>query len=227
MLSPDENKFQWKNRIAGFRVPAIEAIEIEKQPQPLLSILLWSGIFLLVVFQGVFRRTSYFRKWMLYVLVLGFLAYPFTSCRVNIPFLPQGKPSPERAGIILNDLLDNVYRAFDRRNENAVYDRLAISVSGDQLTEIYLQNRQSMELENRGGARANVDEVNIEELSGIIRDQSGGYVADTRWTVRGSVNHFGHTHYRQNQYRAMVNFYIDEKSWKIRNIEILDTRRMY
>ena len=137
------------------------------------------------------------------------------------------KPSQERSAEILNKLLSNTYRAFDRRNENDVYDLLAISVYGDQLSQIYMQNRQSMALENRGGARARVDEVKIGELREIKRLKENGYVADTRWTVRGSVNHFGHTHYRQNQYRALISFGVVEDSWKIHNIEILDTRRLY
>ncbi len=68
-------------------------------------------------------------------------------------------------------------------------------------------------------------------LSAIIidldRNEEGGYIADAKWTVRGSVNHFGHTHYRQNQYRALVSFIIDNGNWKINNIEILDARRLY
>ena len=69
--------------------------------------------------------------------------------------------------------------------------------------------------------------MNIKEVHDIKRDKNGGYVADARWTVRGSVNHFGHTHYRQNQYRAFVSFGVYDESWKISNIEILDTRRLY
>jgi hypothetical protein len=227
MLSPDENLLRWKSRLAGYRVPPIEAIEIEKQAKPLIAILLWSGILLFVLYEVVYKKSFQTRQWMVVMMVLGFLTYPFLRIQVNIPLLPHGKPSSERASVVMNDLLTNVYRAFDRRDENAVYDRLAISVTGDQLTEIYLQNRQSMELENRGGARANVDEVSIQELSTIKRDGNRGYVADTRWTVRGSVNHFGHTHYRQNQYRALVSFGIDNENWKIYNIEIVDTKRLY
>ena len=227
MLSPDENDLRWKSRLAGYQVPAIEAIEVENRPQPLISFLLWMGILLFVIVQVIYTKTIDIQQWIIIVLVLGFISYPFVRFQVNIPFLPHGKPSSERASVILNDVLTNVYRAFDRRNENDVYDRLAISVSGDQLTEIYLQNRQSMELENRGGARANVDDVNIQELSNIKRHKDRGYVADTRWTVRGSVNHFGHTHYRQNQYRALVSFGIDDENWKINNIEIVDSRRLY
>jgi len=227
MLSPDENDLRWKSRLAGYQVPAIEAIEVENRPQPLISFLLWMGILLFVIVQVIYTKTIDIQQWIIIVLVLGFISYPFVRFQVNIPFLPHGKPSSERASVILNDVLTNVYRAFDRRNENDVYDRLAISVSGDQLTEIYLQNRQSMELENRGGARANVDDVKIQELSNIKRHKDRGYVADTRWTVRGSVNHFGHTHYRQNQYRALVSFGIDDENWKINNIEIVDSRRLY
>ena len=227
MLSPGENMLRWKSRLAGYRVPAIEAIEIERRSQPLIAILLWMGILLFLVYKLVSKKMLYVAKWMMVVLVLGFLTYPFIRFPMNLPLLPKGKPSSERTSVILSDLLTNVYRAFDRRKENDVYDRLAISVSGNQLTEIYLQNRQSMELENRGSARANVDEVNIQELSDLKHHKDHGYVADTRWTVRGSVNHFGHTHYRQNQYRALVSFGIDNETWKIYNIEILDTRRLY
>ena len=84
-----------------------------------------------------------------------------------------------------------------------------------------------MALENRGGARATVDEVSITNLYDIKKTENESYQADVQWTVRGSVNHFGHTHYRQNKYRAMVSFVIEDQHWKISNIEILDARRLY
>ena len=227
MLTPDANSILWKSRLVGYKVPAIEAIVAEQQPQAMISYLLWIGLTFFIIYQVVKKKPVLVNSWIISLLVLGFILYPFVRVQMNLPFMPQGKPSPERASSIVNDLLTNVYRAFDRRNENDVYDRLALSVSNNQLTEIYMQNRQSMALENRGGARANVDEVNIQKLYTINRDNDGGYVADTRWTVRGSVNHFGHTHYRQNQYRALVSFSIDKDIWKIGNIEILDTKRLY
>jgi hypothetical protein len=54
-----------------------------------------------------------------------------------------------------------------------------------------------------------------------------GFVADAAWTVRGSVNHFGHTHYRQNQYRALVSFINEHETWKINSIETIDEKRIY
>ena len=227
VLSAEASTLNWKSRLAGFRVPAIEAITVKNQALPLISVLLWFCLLLLAIYLAATKSHFSIRPWMTAILITGFLAYPLIRFQVDVPFLAQGKPSPDKAGVIINDLLSNVYRAFDRRNENDVYDRLAISVSGNQLTEIYMQNRQSMALENRGGARANVDEVKIQEIKEIKRLKGLGYVADTRWTVRGSVNHFGHTHYRQNQYRALVSFGIDGDSWKIHDIVIIDTRRLY
>lgn len=227
MLTPDENTLKWKSRLVGYQIPVIEAIEFERQPQPLVSFILWIVILVWVIVQMVYQRRINYRQWILILVFLGFITYPFVQFQVNLPFIPYGKPSAERGNIIINDLLTNVYRAFDKRNENDVYDRLALSVSEDQLSEIYMQNRQSMALENRGGARANVDDVSIQELYEINRSERGGYVVDVKWTVRGSVNHFGHTHYRQNQYRALVSFGIDDECWKINHIDILNAKRLY
>jgi hypothetical protein len=161
------------------------------------------------------------------MIVISFVSYPLMRVEMKLPFLPEGKPNMESANQIMKDLLTNVYLAFDRRNEDQVYDRLSLTVTGDQLADIYMQNRQSMAMESRGGARAKVDEVNIEEIHAVNRNDQEGFVADVLWTVRGSVNHFGHTHYRQNQYRALVSFMDIEDTWKISNIETLDERRLY
>lgn len=227
MLSPGTKTLKWRNRLEGYRVPAITAILNVKPARPLISFILWLCLFFLAVSVLLRKRSLHLRLWIMALLVLSFICYPFLRFQVDLPFLPGAKPSVERAGTILNDLLSNTYRAFDRRNESDVYDLLAISVYGEQLSRIYMQNRQAMALENRGGARANVDEVKIGEIQDLKRLKEMGYMADTRWTVRGSVNHFGHTHYRQNQYRALISFGVVGDSWKIHNIEILDTRRLY
>ena len=101
-----------------------------------------------------------------------------------------------------------------------------MSVTGDQLAQIYLQNRQSLELENRGGARANADEVSILSVSKVKSAEDDGFVADTVWTVSGSVSHFGHTHYRRNHNHALVTFVMDDDSWKIKDIELIEEKRL-
>jgi len=227
VLSPEDRDIQWKNRLSGYQVPVIEAIAVEKHALPLVSIVLILAIIVYVLMLLARGRQAPHMKVITFVLILAYIMYPFIRTSTPLPFISQWKPSNERTGILLNDLLTNVYRAFDRRQENAVYDRLALSVTGDQLTDIYLQNRQVMALENRGGARAKVDEVNILEVLEVNRSDNRAIVADVMWTVRGSVNHFGHTHYRQNQYRALVSFVNKNEVWKVNSIEPIEEIRIY
>ena len=225
VLSPKENLVRWKNRLSGYRVPVIEEVIIEKRNLPVISILLFLTAIILLTF-SIWRKKIFLRKSILLIVALGFVLYPFITFPLVLPWISQWKPSEERSTIILEDLLTNVYRAFDVRGESRVYDRLAMSVTGDQLSEIYLQNRRSLELENRGGARANVDAVDVLEISKVTYSEGNGFVADIVWTVSGSVSHFGHTHYRRNKNHALVTFVMDGDSWKIRDIELLDEKRL-
>ena len=226
ILSPEENRWHWKSRLSGYRMPVIEKIAVEKNRLPVVSLLLFAVSVGLLVWSIPKRRLSLIRPVLVILAGVGFLLYPFVRLPVELPWAAQWKPSAERASIILEGLLTNVYRAFDVRDENRVYDRLAVSVAGDQLAQIYLQNRQSLELENRGGARANVDEIEIRSIHSVRRSANNGFVADAVWTVSGSVSHFGHTHYRRNRNRALVTFAADGESWKIKQIELIDEKRL-
>jgi hypothetical protein len=227
ILDQENHEIKWGSRLSGFQLPTVEPIFIEQDALPIISILIWFVIFIALFLQFISRKPVHANQWIVIVVTIAFVLYPFLRFKTSVPFMPQWKPSVERTSIILNDLITNVYRAFDRRKEDDVYDRLAMSVTGEQLTEIYLKNRQAMALENRGGARANVDEINILEVFDINHAESDGFIVDAAWTVRGSVNHFGHTHYRQNQYRALVTFINENEIWKINSIETIDEKRIY
>lgn len=99
-------------------------------------------------------------------------------------------------------------------------------VTGDKLTEIYLQNRKSLEFENRGGARARVEEVAIKSVQNVTKLDGGGFKAEIEWLVSGSVSHFGHTHYRRNLNNALVVFVQESNVWKIKDIEIIEETRL-
>ena len=228
MVTPTENTVRWKSRLSGYKPADVEAIVIKRSEVPLVSLLLLSvAITLIILIAKSKSRKSLLTKFAIGLLFIGFALYPFFRMDLSLPVFIKGKPNNENATLILNDLLTNVYKSFDRRKEEDVYDRLALSVTGDQLSEIYLQNRQAMALENRGGARASVDEIKILDVTDITRTSDDAVVANTIWTVRGSVNHFGHTHYRQNQYQALVSFINDNQIWKINSIETIDEKRIY
>ncbi len=124
--------------------------------------------------------------------------------------------------------LPNVYRALEFSTESAVYDRLALSVAGKILSEVYLQQRRAVEAKERGGARTRVEAVEVLAVAAVSPDPGSprGFVADVNWTVGGTVTHFGHRHFRQNRYDAQVTVVPVDGSWKIQSIEVFDEKRL-
>jgi hypothetical protein len=131
---------------------------------------------------------------------------------------------PEQEEQLLEGLLTNVYRAFDLREEEAVYDKLALTVAGDLLEEIYLQSRRSFVVEKAGGAQARVENIAIEQVE-AVRD-GNGFRLDAEWAASGSVGHWGHTHLRINRYRALITVQPRHGSWRITEMDILEETRI-
>ena len=132
----------------------------------------------------------------------------------------------ERAGTILAGLLHNVYRAFDFREEEAIYDVLERSVSGELLAQIYLETRRGLELASQGGARAKVKDVSLVAVTAQPLGAGEGFNARCSWTVAGSVGHWGHVHQRRNQYEAEIEVRPVDGVWKITDLEIVQEERL-
>jgi len=226
ILSPEDNILDWKRRLGGYKVAVIEEISVEQHQLPFISIVLFLVVLILLVVSNRKAPKLVNRPLLLSVVGIAFLLYPFIRSSVDVPFGILPKPSDERTSIILDGLLTNVYRSFDIRNESEIYDRLSISVVGEQLSQIYLESRRLLELENRGGARARIDEVEILDINSVETTDEGGLRINATWKVSGSVNHYGHTHYRQNVSSAAITLLPVEKVWKLRNIEIINEQRI-
>ena len=155
------------------------------------------------------------------------LLYPFLKVAVARPAVLAPKMTDENAVAVLNSLLKNIYRSFDFREEEDVYDRLATSVSGDLLSEIYLQNRKSMVVTQAGGARARVKEIEILDVDvNSLYDHPLGLLFHAKWTAMGSVGHWGHIHMRKNQYEANISVEPVDGAWKITGLELLEEKRI-
>lgn len=213
-FSPGQLRLDWTNESDDLRPTPIATVEVSRPT--------WAPVALLLLVVGLVL-TAKAKAWPAYTcLVLALLSTPFVRS-----VLPFASPLPEeQSERVIEDLLTNIYRAFDFRDEGAVYDRLALSVGGDQLTDIYLEQRRALELESRGGARARVDNVEVQSIERITRVGDGVEV-HARWHVSGSVVHFGHSHYRQNAYDAVMRLQPAEGSWKITDIEVQEEVRVY
>jgi hypothetical protein len=234
-VTPDDNLFVWNNFLKTYQVPTVVGVKVDSSlthvKLPLASIICL--IFLIPVLLHINKQRKDSGKFGLSVgvavlLVAGsILLYPFLKFSVARPAALAPQMSDEKAVEVLKSLLKNVYRSFDFREEEDVYDRLATSVSGDLLTEIYLQNRKSLVVTQAGGAQARVKEVQIEDVKvSPLINRPVGLMFQAKWTALGTVGHWGHIHTRQNQYDAKISAEPVDNVWKITGLELIEEKRI-
>ncbi len=234
-LTPEDNVHTWTNFLKNYTPATVANVSVDetvnKLRVPLLSLLCIAGL----LFMGIWILRRYRSgdalgapvATGLVLLAAAVLLYPYGRIDVARPASMINTLDDDEAQTILNSLLKNVYRAFDFRAESDVYDKLAISVQGDLLTDIYLQNRKSFAVKKAGGAQARVKEVEV--LSTTARpaaDSSGAFVLDSTWTAQGSVGHWGHVHTRKNYYDAAVTVEVIDGAWKITGLELMEEKRL-
>jgi hypothetical protein len=234
-VTPDDNVLTWTNFLKKYQIPIVARIEVDesltKMKIPLASILCLLAL-LPLGWQITKRRKNAgsigLHIGLAVVLIAASVAlYPFLKVAVAKPSALAPQMTDKDAVAVLNSLLKNIYRSFDFREEEDVYDRLATSVSGDLLSEIYLQNRKSLVVTQAGGARARVKAVEI--LAVDVNQLDGhplGRLFHARWTATGTVGHWGHIHTRKNQYEANIAVVPVDGAWKITDLELLEEKRI-
>jgi hypothetical protein len=226
-LTPDDAVLQWQNFLTNPTVPGL--VEVQAPPAGgalgfgIVAVL--AGIALLAVIVGAGKRARQGGRpsWGAIALTTGLLVVVVLAGSRTVS---SSRVADEDAAAIVESLLENVYRAFDYREESRIYDILEQSAAGDLLTDIYLETRRSLEIENQGGARAKVNEVEMvaSEHSGLGGEV--GFVSRSTWNVSGSVGHWGHIHQRRNQYQARVTVKAIDGAWKITDLELLQEERL-
>jgi len=225
-LVPDDNILWWKNFLKNPTIPTL--VDLAPPPSLGLRVLGWSSWLILVLFFGtivmmvrsfVRERTVPRRAIAVAILLLLAAGAAFAAT------LPS-RMTDEKAEEMVAGLLHNIYRAFDFRGEEAIYDVLDRSVSGELLTEIYLETRRGLELASQGGARAKVKDIELLEVESRPLEGKQGIAAHTKWNVSGSVGHWGHVHTRINQYEADLTIEPVDGLWKLTNLTILQEERL-
>ena len=125
------------------------------------------------------------------------------------------------------DLHQNIYRAFDYQDDDAIYDTLSQSVSGDLLDEIYSDVYKSLVLRDEGGAVCRVRKLEYVtcEPTALMPDEKG-FAFDCHWRVDGLVQHHGHTHERLNDYEARYLLAESGSAWRITDVSISRENRL-
>ena len=232
-VTPESNVMSWTNYLKTYEPPTVAGVALDES-MTTWRIPIASVLFVLALVPIAWQLKNRQRNGrevaalagLAVLLVVGsVVSYPLLRVAVSKPLSMATRMSDDDAVSLLNTLLNNVYRSFDFREEEDVYDKLATSVHGDLLSEIYLQNRRSLVVAQAGGAQARVKEVEI--LDADMTDGGARFVSfRARWTALGTVGHWGHIHSRKNQYDAEIIIEPVDNLWKITDIEVLEEERV-
>jgi hypothetical protein len=214
---------RWENFLKNPNLPTLTEIRLPPTPVQLMArwgqwLFAAAALGCLIMFMR--RRGQVSATPMVLVTALCTLlalgsAWAWRSVQLN----------PERTQELVGGLLHNVYRAFDYRGEETVYDVLARSVGGDLLSDVYLETRQGLVLANQGGAQVKVKDIEMQE-SRLLDNSPEQFTVEARWNVFGSVGHWGHIHQRTNTYLANITVADIDGAWKVTALDILQEERL-
>ena len=226
ILTPTDRELHWVNYLKGATLPGELEVASPESHLSISIVFIITAMLAMVLLFFAYRR----RSWILAIAAIALLGadwFPLPLGSVEVPVPASVRPpSGEEASPTIHALLYNIYRALDFRDEEVVFDRLSQTLSGDVLERVYLEMRKGLRLENQGGARVRVREVEILDVIPEDTDSPDTLRYRTRWNATGSVGHWGHTHMRTNQYAALVTLGKDGDRWKIADIDILEEQRL-
>ena len=224
-LDPDWPVLEWNNYLTNPTVPTLRGIEA-----PVAHWKLWLERFLPVLVLLALAALLWLwwaRSKRRSFTLPAALAFLFIAAGIGAArFGANNQPDAQRAEAIVGDLLHNIYRSFDYREESDIYDVLQRSVSGELLTDIFLETKRSLVLANQGGAEAKVKDVSLTNVDVLPGAVEGRFTVEADWTVNGSVGHWGHIHQRSNRYQAELEVGVDEGQWKLQQMNVLQEERL-
>lgn len=218
----EDNVFAWQVDPAALP-KAVEVVDVH-QPEPTRMSLPIGTVVLAVLALVVqlFSMASISRI-SVAMCVMATVMWPFLRTDVVNPFSPPPPIAADEAIQVFESLHGNAYRALDFGTEDRIYEVLETAVDGELLETLYLQLRESLAMKEQGGAVARVQSVTYGE--GEPRTFAPnldwpGFQFRSRWTVEGTVEHWGHVHERKNQFCALFSVEPRDGLWKITDMQI-------
>jgi hypothetical protein len=228
ILAPDDNVLTWHNFLKNPTIPG-RLVEVETPASGGSRLLMLAAIVGIVGFWLLllkYRKSLIRGEQPTRLALIGGAAMALVA--VVALALAAGSKSirADDSARISEALLQNIYKSFDFRDEEQIYDMLSRTAAGSLLTDIYLETRRSLELENQGGARVKVKEVEVVSSDPSPLDEGVGFTTLLTWNVSGSVGHWGHLHTRRNQYEARLTVQEIDGAWRITGVQLLQETRL-
>jgi hydrogenase/urease accessory protein HupE len=164
--------------------------------------------------------------WLL--VAVAFFCIPFGTFGVRNPFFTSRAPTTSEATRIVSALLSDTYRAFNLKNENEAFDRLAENISDNLVADIYLDSRRRLTAGTREGAEVTVKDVSVISVDEALRNTAAdnSFTYPCRWIVTARVNHWQHSHNRQNVYLGEITLQVEDDRWKIAKLTLKSEERV-
>lgn len=159
-------------------------------------------------------------------LVAALVTWQLGALKVRDPITTPPPVTEEDGRDIVAALLENIYHSFDYRDEARIYDVLAASVEGDLLERIYLDVRRGLQIEENGGPRVKINQIDLRQCISEGLGERDGFRADAEWVAVGDVTHWGHLHTRLNKYHAWITIEPVDGRWKVTRLEIIEEGRI-
>ncbi len=136
----------------------------------------------------------------------------------NPPTTPRPLAQAEAA---LPEILEQIYSAFSLEEEGQIYDALAVAVSGDLISTLYLQRREAQVADHAEDGDAAIIAVEVYEVTPLA--QPGTYAV--AWRVVGRLRHVNHVHERINLYSAELAVAEIHGTWKLTAFDLTNSTR--
>jgi hydrogenase/urease accessory protein HupE len=190
-----------------------------------LAVLLWPRRRRVLGELGIERRRPI---WHWAALAAALIAVPYGTIAVRNPFHEPRAPRGDDARRVVSSVLFDTYRAFNLSDEEEVFDRLAESVTGDLVEDLYLDSRRRLNAGTREGTEVTVREVAVVEIGEPTQRAAGtdAVAYDCRWVVTSRVRHLQHIHHRQNIYGGVLTLIVDGDRWKIADVDLTSEDRV-
>jgi hypothetical protein len=215
----------WEDVVATDAALGLLRIPLLAMALVVVAVMLWPRRRRVLDALGV-RRRSTVVHWL--VLGLAFLVVPYGAVTVRRPFYELHAPRDEDARRVAEAVLSDTYHAFNLTDESELYDRLAASVTGELVDDLYLDSRRRLTAGTRQGAEVTVRDVEVLDI-GAPADTStptGAFAYDCRWVVTSRVRHLQHIHHRRNIYTGVLTLTVDGGRWKIARVDLTSEDRV-
>jgi hypothetical protein len=132
-------------------------------------------------------------------------------------------PSEQEAKQITEAILANIYRAFDFREDEDVYEALDSVVDGPVLRDIYLRVKRSLIMAEQGGTLAHANSVTVSE---ITKTGKKNFDFEIKWQVVSVSEHWGHIHKQTTEFQAKLSLIQKNGFWKLNAFQLLDEKKI-